>query len=142
MRYTLLVTVFALPFMVGCVKAQPATDTGDSVISTAASPTSPTPTTPVTGDSTLAFNPDIKALLQTDCVNCHGASRADAGYRATTYAQTMAAVRAGSASSVLVQVTQSGGSMYRYWSGSTTTRQSKAAQLRSWVVNYNAQENR
>ena len=142
MRYTLIVMFLALPLVAGCVKAQPATDTGDSV-ATPTSPTSPTsPTTPTTTtDTPLAYNPDIRAVLQTDCISCHGSSRADAGYRVTTYAQTMAAVQAGNASSILVRVTQSGGSMYRYWSGSTSTRSTKAAQVRSWVVTYKAQEN-
>ena len=140
MRYTLIVMLVALPLVAGCVKAIPATDTGDPVVSTPTSPSSPT--SPTTSDTALAFNPDIKALLQTDCISCHGSGRADGGYRVTTYAQTTALVKAGGASSVLVTVTQSGGSMYRYWSGSTTTRQAKAAQVRSWVVTYNAQENR
>ena len=140
MRYAFIVTLAVLPLVAGCVKAIPATDTGDPVVSSPTSPSSPT--TPTTSDAALAYNPDIKALLQTDCISCHGAGRADAGYRVTTYAQAMTAVRAGSASSLLVQVTQTNGSMYRYWSGSTTTRQAKAAQVRSWVVTYNAQENR
>jgi hypothetical protein len=32
--------------------------------------------------------------------------------------------------------------MYRYFSGGSATRQSKAAQMRTWIVTYNAQENR
>jgi hypothetical protein len=56
---------------------------------------------------------------------------ADGNYRMTTYAQVMAAVRAGSASSTLVAVTQSNGSMYRYWSGNAAT---KADLVRKWVV--------
>ena len=141
MRHTLIAMLLALPLVAGCVKVQPATDTGDPVVATPTSPSSPTtPTT--TTDTPLAYNPDIKAVLQTDCISCHGSSRADAGYRVTTYAQTMATVQAGNASSTLVRVTQSGGSMYRYWSGSTSTRSAKAAQVRSWVVTYKAQENR
>jgi len=41
-----------------------------------------------------------------------------------------------------VSVTQPGGSMYRYWTGTNTTRSGKAAQVRSWIVTFNAQENR
>jgi hypothetical protein len=146
MRHRLLVALVALPLVTGCVKAKPPTDTGDPVISTPTGPTSPsaptttTPTTPTT--TALAYTQDMKTLFQSDCIICHGASRADGNYRMTTYAQVMSAVRAGSASSPLVAVTQPGGSMYRYWSGSTATRSTKAARVRSWVVTYNAQETR
>jgi len=152
MRFTLLVVLLMPPLAIGCVKANPPTDSGDPVVSSPTSPSSPTssnptnpttPTTPTTSDPTpLAYNPDMKPLFQADCVSCHGSGRADGNYRMTTYGQVMAAVRAGSASSLLVAVTQPGGSMYRYWSGSNSTRSSKAAQVRSWIVTYNAQENR
>lgn len=149
MRHILLAAVLALSSSVACVKAIPPTDTGDPVVSTPTSPTTPstttptTPTTPTTGtDTSLAYNQDLKAIFQSDCIVCHGAGRADGNYRMTTYAQVMTAVRAGNASSKLVTTTAQNGSMYRYWSGSTATRQAKAAQVRSWVVTYNAQENR
>jgi hypothetical protein len=143
MRTLALAALCALPLVIGCVKAQPPTDTGDPAISTPTSPSSGG-TTPGSGTtpSTLAYNPDIKALLQSDCISCHGTTRADGGVRLSTYAQVMTTVRAGSPSSLLVTTTQSNGSMYRYWSGSSSTRQSKAASVRSWVVSYNAQENR
>jgi hypothetical protein len=142
------------PFLVtafitfGCVKAQPPTDTGDGDVS--ANPIAPT--APSAGGTTgggttsdaapLAYNQDLRPIFATDCVVCHGSGRADGNYRMTTYAQVMTAVRAGSAASRLVVVTQPGGSMYRYFTGTTTARQTKAAQVRSWVVTYNAQENR
>lgn len=149
MRYTFLAALVALPLVAGCIKVSPPTDTGDPAVSTPSSPTGPTapaapspPTPAATSATTLAYNQDMKALFQSDCVSCHGLSRVSGNYRMTTYAQVMTAVRAGSASSILVGVTQSGGSMYRYWSGSTATRQAKAAQVRAWIVTDNAQENR
>ena len=145
MRHILLVALLALSSSVACVKAVPPTDTGDPLISTPTSPTRPTtPTTPTipTTPTALAYNQDLKAVFQSDCVTCHGPSRADGNYRMTTYAQVMTALRAGNASSTLVAVTAQNGNMYRYWSGSTATRQAKAAQVRSWVVTFNAQENR
>lgn len=145
MRHILLVALLALSSSVACVKAVPPTDTGDPLISAPTSPTRPTtPTTPTipTTPTALAYNQDLKAVFQSDCVTCHGPSRADGHYRMTTYAQVMTAVRAGNASSTLVAVTAQNGNMYRYWSGSTATRQAKAAQVRSWVVTFNAQENR
>lgn len=114
----------------GCVAVQSPTDTGDL---SPASPTSPTTTTP------LAYDPDMKSIFASDCVSCHGGSRVEANYRMTTYSQVMAAVRPGSASSTLIRVTQPSGSMYRYWSGGTATRQTKATQVRDWIVTYNAQ---
>jgi hypothetical protein len=146
--------VFAL-FEVGCVKVQSPTDTGDPVAATPTAPTSPTapasnpttpapdPTTPAATDpNALAYNPDLKLVFAADCVICHGPTRADANYRMSTYAQVMAAVRPGSSSSVLAAVTQPNGRMYRYFSGSTTTRQSKSNQVLTWIVKYNAQENK
>lgn len=144
-----------------CVAVTPATDTGALVTTTGPSTTGggtttsggsmgTTGTTGSTGSTgstsatstALAYNPDIKALLYSDCLSCHSGSRPTAGYSVATYSQTMTAVRAGSASSILVAVTATNGSMYRYWSGTSATRQAKAAQMRSWVVSFNAQENR
>jgi mono/diheme cytochrome c family protein len=143
MRSLLLASLVPLLVAAACVKAQPPTDTGDPIVSAPTSPTAPTTNTPAPTDPTpLAYNPDMKALFQSDCTSCHGSGRADGNYRMTTYAQVMTAVSPGSASSTLVRDTQSGGSMYRYWSGSSATRQAKAAQVRSWVVTFKAQENR
>jgi mono/diheme cytochrome c family protein len=128
-----------------CVKAKPPTDTGDD--STAANPIGPTtPGDPTSGTpdqtSPLAYNQDLKAVFASDCVSCHGSGRADGGYRMTTYAQVMTDVRPGNAYSILVEVTQRNGSMYRYFSGSATTRQAKSDAVRTWIVTYSAQENR
>ncbi len=126
-------TVFALAFAAlaliatGCVKVQPPTDTGDPLLPTA-------PDSPTSGggtSQTLAYIPDLQPIFASDCVMCHGNSRADAGYRMTTYAQVMQAVRAGNAASALVVVTQKNGSMYRYFTGNRTTR---AQMVRDWVV--------
>ena len=65
------------------------------------------------------------------CLRCHGSGRVSGGYSMTTYENVMRAVVAGSARSALVVTTQSGGSMYRYWSGD---RASKAELTRKWVV--------
>lgn len=153
MRHTLACALLALPLIAGCVKATPPTDTGDPVVTTptapstgttTTTPTTTTPTTPTTPTTAtgLSYNQDLKAVFQSDCVSCHGSGRADGNYRMTTYQQVMAAVVAGSASSRLVRVSVSGGSMYRYWSGSTATRAAKAEQVRAWVVDNKAQENR
>jgi mono/diheme cytochrome c family protein len=126
-----------------CVQVQAPTDTGD--VATATSSTSngtvnPPPTSTSTGP--FSYNQDVKAILDSDCLVCHGPRRADAGYSVATYAQTMRAVSTGRSNSAIVSVTRSSGSMYRYWSGSTATRQAKADLILKWIVNFNAQENR
>lgn len=146
-RRVLSAAILALALCSACVKVDQPTDTGDPVVSVPASPSAPTlpasPATPAPAvETVLAYNPDIKLLLASDCVICHGPSRADGGYRASTYAEVMTRVAPGNASSRLVALTQSNGSMYRYWSGNSATRQSKAASVRSWVVTYGAKENR
>lgn len=146
MRRIFFAALLVCPLVAGCVKAKPPTDTGD-IVTSITSPSTPgsgsTGTSGAAGTTTaLAYTPDIQALMQSDCVSCHGASRADGGVRLHTYAAVMTQVRAGSASSRLVTATRQNGSMYRYWSGTTTTRQAKASQVQSWVVTYNAQETR
>lgn len=151
MPRTVLAFLIAAACASGCVKAQPPTDTGDPISSSpttpdnpnSPAPAGPTTPTPTTGDSgALAYNPDMKQLFASDCVVCHNSSRADGNYRMSTYAQVMQAVRPGSASSLLIAVTQPNGRMYRYFSGSASTRQTKASEVRAWIVTYNAQETR
>lgn len=146
LRMTALLFFATVVSATGCVRAQPPTDTGDPIVVT--SPTAPTgtPTDPSgasgSASAALAYNPDMKNLFASDCVVCHSTSRADGNYRMSTYQQVMAGVRPGNASSLLITVTQPSGRMYRYFSGGTTTRQAKAGQVRTWIVTYNAQENR
>jgi len=75
---------------------------------------------------------DLQPIFATDCVPCHGASRPAARYAMTTYAGVMAGVRAGSASSALVLVTQPGGVMYSFLSGD---RAARSAMIKTWVMN-------
>jgi hypothetical protein len=135
-----------------CVKALPATDTG-GITSTGPSATAsaPTPTvTPGTGGPTptptaspsgtsLAYTPDLQPVFASDCLVCHSDRNPLGRYSMSTYSAVMRAVSPGSASSTLVRVTQSNGSMYRYWSGNRTT---KAALTRDWVVTSRAAQTR
>ena len=82
--------------------------------------------------STAVAYSDLQPVFATDCVPCHGASRPAGRYSMTSYSGVMAAVRAGSASSALVIVTQPGGVMYAFLSGD---RAGKAAMIRTWVLN-------
>lgn len=140
-----ILTVLTILTATACVQAQAPTDLGDPVSPSSSStpganagPTTPTIST--TGP--FLYNQDIKAILDADCLSCHGPRRADGGYSVATYTQTMRAVRAGNANSALISQTRSGGGMYRYWSGATATRQAKADMIRVWIVNNTAQENR
>lgn len=158
MRISALVAVALTGAGLACVKAQPSTDTGDigvstrTAVSTAPStvttPTAtpapgatatPTPSPSPSTTTALAYTPDMAPIFASDCLVCHSDRNALGRYSMSSYASVMRAVTAGSASSSLVRVTQSNGSMYRYWTGDRAT---KAAMTRDWVVTYKAQQTR
>lgn len=105
-------------------------------VTAASSPTAPTtptptPTTPTPTPTAVAYT-DLVPIFNSDCTPCHGTRSPAARYSTASYAGVMAAVRAGSASSALVIVTQPGGVMYGFLSGD---RAGKAALIRTWVLN-------
>ncbi len=116
-----------------CVKVYPATDLGTSPLATGPSGTERTLSDP------MAYVQDIKPFFDSDCVFCHDHSRPSGEYSMTTYAEVMKDVRPGSASSRLVVLSQSNGSMYRYFTGD---RKTKAAMVKKWVVTDGAAETR
>jgi hypothetical protein len=83
--------------------------------------------------------PDLKPVFDSDCTRCHSGSRPSASYNMSTYAGVMAMVQAGSASSRLVVVTRSNGSMYSHFTGD---RAAKADLVLRWVVNNGAAASR
>lgn len=81
---------------------------------------SPTATPPPAGAS-VAFDPDVKAVLAAHCTRCHGAF--------ASYGGAMVYVRPGDSGSPLLQATGSGGSMARY-----LATPAEADLLRQWVL--------
>jgi hypothetical protein len=122
----------------GCSNGVPLGPSDASTQTTAAqSPATPATTTPTTTTPTSATTPtavaytDLVPIFTADCTPCHGTRSPAARYSTASYAGVMAGVRAGSASSALVIVTQPGGVMYGFLSGD---RVGKAALLRTWVL--------
>jgi len=127
-----------------------ATACGGGGADTATSPsavTTPTTTTgstdsgstTTTSTTSVAYVNDIKPILDSDCIVCHGPSVHEEDVRLDSYANVMKVVRAGSASSLLVQVTRSNGIMFPNLTGD---RAAKSALILAWVVNNNAAESR
>jgi hypothetical protein len=113
-----------------CVQGQRATDTGDPGF-----PFGPT----AIGVQPLAYVPDIKPILDGDCLSCHSNRNARGNYSVDTYAAVMSGQNPGDASRSLVVDCSPGGSMYRYFSGDATT---KATEIFRWMVYYNAAQTR
>ena|SRR5688572_2184400 len=118
----------ALVLTAGCVQAEPATDTGNTLSPTAVSLPGP--------DQPLAYEPEMRQLFASDCVYCHGGYRVDDGYSMNTYEEVVRDL------SGVVATTQPGQSMYPYWTGSEATRLAKAEMARRWVEVYGARRTR
>jgi hypothetical protein len=139
-RRSLASALFALGMTAACSNGVPLGPSDASRATATAATPSPTtpaaPTTPAvpgtTTAATVAYTPDLQPVFNNDCVPCHGGRSIAARYSMTTYAAVMAAVSPRSASSALVIVTQPGGLMYTFLSGD---RASKAAMIRTWVLN-------
>jgi cytochrome c553 len=109
-------------------------------------PTAPSSTTPAsTGSSSsapsgaspssLTYTTDVRPILASDCVSCHGPSTRAAGIDLSTYAAVMRTVTPGNSNSLLILVTRSGGLMYGQLRGN---RSQKAATIADWIVKANA----
>lgn len=97
--------------------------------------TTPGPAQDPAAATSLTFSADIQPLFNNDCVPCHGGSSTNGGVNLASYAGVMRTVTPGSASSVLVRVSQPGGLMYSQWRGSAAA---KAETVRRWVVDFKA----
>lgn len=143
-RFAVAVVALSAVLAGACQYADNTSTSSSSSTSTPTSPTTTTPTTPAdpttpttptTPANGLTYTNDIKPIMTSDCVRCHGPAIRDAGYDLSTYAGVMRAVSAGSANSLLIRVTQSGGLMYGELSGNRTQ---KAQTIHDWVVTWKA----
>src|SRR5436190_13586508 len=107
-RTALLLLLSTSALVSACVKRQPATDTGDPGF-----PFGPS----AIGVQPLAYVPDIKPILDRDCLSCHSSRDARGNYSVATYDAVMNRQTAGDAKSSLVVTCAPGGSMYQYFSG-------------------------
>src|SRR5262245_15133469 len=115
-------------------------DTAPSTVTTpATSTTTPTTSSGSTTTTALAYNQDIKPILDSDCIICHGTGLSEHDVQLNTYANVMRFVQAGNANSLLVRVTRSNGEMYPNLTGD---RASKSELIRAWVVDNRAVETR
>jgi len=112
------------------VQGQRATDTGDPGF-----PFGPS----AIGVQSLGYEPDIKPILDRDCLSCHNRREARGDYSVATYAEVLSDQAPGDAASSLVVTGSPGGSMYQYYSGDAVT---KSTMVFRWLVYYNAQQTR
>lgn len=114
-----------------CVQGRPAADSGDPGF-----PFGPS----AVGVQSLAYVPDIKPILDSDCLRCHNSfGDQAANYSVSTYAEVTNRQVPGDARSSIVVDCSPGGSMYRYLSGDATT---KATLIFRWMVVDNAAASR
>lgn len=91
------------------------------------------------GADTVGYTQDVKVVLDGSCIRCHNSRSRDGGVDLSSYSSVLRTVTAGSASSLLIRESRSGGSMYRYW---TSNAPASAELVRRWIVEFQAREAR
>lgn len=133
MRHAFSILVFGLAAAATACGDGPATATSPSFVIGGGVASNPG------GADTIGYTQDIKILLDTSCTRCHNSRSREGGVDLSTYASVLRTVTPGSANSLLVRESRSGGPMYRYWAGNAAAQ---ADLVRRWVVEFQARENR
>jgi len=99
-------------------------------VTVTAAPTPPAP-------AALTYVNDIKPIMDSNCIMCHGGPSPTAGRDFSTYAGVMTVVTPGDPNSRLIQMTRTGGAMHFYLNPNPDVR---AQTIYDWIVTYAAPE--
>ena len=83
----------------------------------------------------LTYVTDIKPIMDSNCIMCHGGPQPTAGRDFSTYAGVMTVVTPGDPNSRIIQMTRTGGSMHFYLNPNPDVR---AQTIYDWIVTYGA----
>jgi hypothetical protein len=121
--------------LAACGGGSPTSPSTVASTSDTGTPSSGTPS----GSVTVAYVNDIKPILDSDCITCHGPRVRENNVDLSTYAGVLRVAQAGNANSLIVRETRSNGAMYVNLTGD---RAAKSALIRSWVVDNGVAESR
>jgi len=99
-------------------------------VTVTAAPTPPAP-------AALTYVNDIKPIMDSNCIMCHGGPSPTAGRDFSTYAGVMTVATPGDPNSRLIQMTRTGGAMHFYLNPNPDVR---AQTIYDWIVTYGAPE--
>jgi len=83
----------------------------------------------------LSYVTDIKPIMDSNCIMCHGGPQPTAGRDFSTYQGVMTVVTPGDPNSRLIQMTKAGAPMHGYLNPDPT---GKADTIYRWIVNFGA----
>jgi hypothetical protein len=83
----------------------------------------------------ITYVNNIKPIMDSNCIMCHGGPFPTAGRDFSTYAGVMTVVTPFDPNSRLIQMTQTGGAMHFYLQPDTDVR---AKTIYDWIVTYGA----
>jgi hypothetical protein len=83
----------------------------------------------------LTYVADVKPILDSNCIMCHGGSQPTAGLDLSTYRGVMTVATPGDPNSRIIQMTRTGGAMHGYLNPDPAGR---ADTIYRWIVNFGA----